>query len=282
LFTHIDNKLTFSFVFLFYMLYMSGFAVRNYKEYWNRVVQNIMLDKQGKEKEQLQKQMFHATKLASIGELAAGVAHEINNPLMIIQGNIEMIKADAGESDLLRYVHMQQDAVNRIATIVQGLKTYARFDLDVKEDVSVHEAIRSSVLLVESIYATKNIRIEQNLKARNSFIHGNLNKLQQIFMNLLSNSRDALLGISDPLITIDTMNEEGRILVNFWDNGAGIDDEISDKIFDSFFTTKETGTGTGLGLSISYSLIMGMNGDIKVRSEKGVGTLFTISFPVIT
>jgi signal transduction histidine kinase len=229
----------------------------------------------------MQKQVFLAAKLASIGELSAGVAHEINNPLMILLGNIDIVKEFVdnnvkGEEGIKIALERQIESVNRISVIVEGLRTYARTDSSEVEDFDINDAVERSVNLVQSIYSKSGININMSLNHEIPTILGSYSKFQQVIMNLLSNAKDALEHIHNGIISIRTYSVEKSIFIEVQDNGVGISREAIDKIFDSFYTTKEVGKGTGLGLSISYSIIKSMGGDITVSSSKEEGTTFTV------
>ena len=234
-----------------------------------------------KEKTDMQKQIFQTSKLASIGELAAGVGHEINNPLAIIFGYMEKISNKYRKEipDLIEPIDIVLNSTERIKKIVDGLRTFARMDTEHIQTVNVHKTINDSISLIETIYKQENIIIENLYKADKSEIKGNIGKLQQVIMNLFSNAKDAL-SQRGGTIKIETRNKRNKVILKFSDDGVGIKKEDLDRIFDTFFTTKEVGKGTGLGLGISHSIIEGMNGKIEVDSEYGIGTEFTITLPI--
>ena len=244
--------------------------------------------KMEKEKNEVQKQVFLSSKLASIGELAAGVAHEINNPLAIILGNIEFIQNSSAANDPTTAGQIERviKSVDRISGIVNGLRTYARSDTDHIEVLDLHRLINDTVLLISSIYKNENITINIQLGSKNNIILGNIGKLQQVVMNLISNARDSFNGeqgsidIETSNIS-DSSNNEKRILLKITDSGSGISKENVEKIFNAFFTTKDPGKGTGLGLSISHSIVTSLGGEIQVDSELGRGTTFSLSFKSI-
>lgn len=238
------------------------------------------------EKANMQKKVFHASKLASIGELAAGVGHEINNPLAIIQGNLELMREEIKDENLVassleKYLSKQESSIKRISKIVDGLRTYARADVEHTETIDVHKLIRGSISLIEIIYKQEFINIELSLGAKEKYIMGNIGKLQQVIMNLLSNARDALRDKNGGTIKIETIQMKENIEIRLSDNGSGIAKENLKKMFDAFFTTKPIGRGTGLGLSISNELVEKMGGTIKVDSKEGEGTTFILSFPLV-
>jgi len=231
---------------------------------------------------------FHSAKLASIGEIAAGVCHEINNPLTIIKGFTYKIRqtlnSDANmnaksSQEILDYLDFQDSAIYRIVDIVGGLRTFAKMDTETVENFDIHKAIKDTVKVVEYIYRSSDIQIELLLNAKKSMVHGNIGNFRQVLMNFLSNSAYALTSKYNKVIEIETMNIGHKIVLKFADNGMGISEENLGRIFEPFFTTKPPGQGTGLGLGISYGIVSKMNGTIEVKSKVGVGTSFLVSFP---
>ncbi|MBF0360143.1 MAG: transporter substrate-binding domain-containing protein [Oligoflexia bacterium] len=255
--------------------------------------------KMEQERLQIQNQLFHSSKLASIGTLAAGIAHEINNPLAIISGYsnemAELCKDSCKEGNPERIAKIKSSA-ERIRGIVNGLRTYARQDSEQIEKVNLHDCITETLKLIRVIYEKEGIKIETELKAVDLYLEANGGKIQQLIMNLLTNARDALLEgkRSERTIRIATRNISyekeiraiGMLASNVFelrisDNGKGIEKHILEKLFDPFFTTKDPGKGTGLGLSITHSIIESYGGKISVESEKGNGATFIISLPTI-
>ncbi len=226
--------------------------------------------------------LLHATKLASIGELAAGVGHEINNPLSIASGNIERLKrrwVESKNTEDLNLLELVEDSLNRISHIVSGLRTYARADDDLTKEVSANETIEKTLLLVSEIYTSDGIKIESQLLAPCCLIKVSEGRFQQVVMNLLSNARDSLVNVENPLITLKTKCESNHFIFEVHDNGSGIPENIQDKIFDSFFTTKPVGKGTGMGLGITREIVKQMGGEISFSSEVGQGSRFQIKIP---
>ncbi|MEI8347040.1 MAG: ATP-binding protein, partial [Pseudomonadota bacterium] len=219
-----------------------------------------------------------------IGTLAAGVAHEINNPLTILKGNLSILeqkfpqKTGSTEERIFKAMNM---AADRVANIVNGLRTYARSDTDLTEDVDLHKMIKDTLLFSEKILTKDNVSITLNLGAQSPLVLANIGKLQQILMNLLSNARDATEGLQERIIQITTKNCGQCIQLAVTDNGHGIKRESLNKIFDPFYTTKAPGKGTGLGLAIIQSFVSAFQGTIEVDSELNLGTTFTITFPLV-
>lgn len=231
---------------------------------------------------ELQKQIFHSTKLASIGRMASGIAHEINNPLMIIQCHLEVVekKLASKSSDIKGELDVIFSFVEKIAEIVKGLQTYARMDSPQFGRVDVNWIISTTVELVQGMFSKKGAAIEKRLVGKHAFVKGNTGKFQQLVMNLLANARDAVAGKAGRII-VGTEDGDGEVIVTVTDNGCGIAKQDLEKIFDPFFTTKAPGEGTGLGLSIVHSIVEEMKGRITVESELDEGTTVTLRFPVM-
>jgi PAS domain S-box-containing protein len=239
-----------------------------------------------------QKQMAqHKMKLASIGELAAGVGHEINNPLAIVKGYVSVIERKIGKggsidaSDIDAPMGKINVAINRISKIVKGLRTFSRTDSLEEELFDAVFSVRESVQLVDEIYLKEEIKVtfESSVEIGKTQVHGNQGQFQQVVMNLISNAKDALKenwaskGEKSIHISIDEIFNV--LSVNVKDNGKGIPEHLKEKIFDPFFTTKDVNEGTGIGLSLAHSFIANMNGSLEVESEESVGTTFKIAIP---
>jgi len=229
---------------------------------------------QEKKQRELEAKMFHNEKLASIGVLAAGVAHEINNPLAIIQGCAELLQLKGADSSLVDRI---QKAIQRVSTIVTGLRTYARPDTDHIQALDLAALAEESHLLLAHILQKDGIQCKMDLP-RGAWILGNIGKLQQVIINLLSNARDALSGRKNPCINLKCEIRDMRVILSISDNGSGISKVHQRRLFEPFFTTKAPGHGTGLGLSISQSIVRALDGTIRVNSDEGEGTEFILEF----
>jgi signal transduction histidine kinase len=235
-----------------------------------------------------EEQMYNTEKLASLGKLTAGVAHEINNPVAIILGFadrlLEKAEPDSKEYEMLKAIERQGLNSKRI---VENLLGFARYREKTEYCTAVNESLESVVSVVENIVVTKKITLEKNLAEDLPKARGDSGHLQQVFMNLITNAVAAMEG--GGVLTISTrLNEPGnRVEILFKDTGHGIKREYRDKIFEAFFTTKRVGEGTGLGLSVCYGIVTKYGGEITFetvseeedREEKG--TTFTVSLPVI-
>jgi two-component system NtrC family sensor kinase len=248
------------------------------------------LSRQGKPDRQwlLDERLLQTQKLAAMGELAAGVAHEINNPLAIIRQEAEWIGkvlrgANLSEGpqvaeirDSLREIVQQ---VDRARDITANLLTLARKREPVIQKVDLNRLVRDMAALVEKEAKARNIQVIRRLQEDLPVIYSDGPLLRQVILNLLNNARQAVE--KDGSITIITGQVENqRIIVTIADSGRGISPEHLDRIFDPFFTTKAPGMGTGLGLAISQGIIHGLGGEITAASRAGAGAAFTIVLPV--
>jgi two-component system NtrC family sensor kinase len=228
-----------------------------------------------KEKENLKLQLLHADKLASIGQLAAGTAHEMNNPLGNISLYAQMLLKKAEDEDTKEKLMVINNEANRAAKIVNELLDFARQSELKLSNIDINNEIDRVLTILKP--QLKGIRINTDLKPL-PLILADGGQIQQVIMNLLTNSIQSITENGD--ITIKSTANPSHVEISISDNGCGIPKENLDKIFDPFFTTKEPGKGTGLGLSISYGILKRHNGLIEVKSEVGKGTIFTIKLPV--
>lgn len=228
----------------------------------------------------------HASKLASIGRLAAGIAHEINNPLAVINEKAGLMKdllqlfGDFPARDKFSSIVFSiTDSVDRCRMITQRLLGFAR-RMDVTlEVIDINETIREVIGFLEKEMLYRNVKLEMNLSENLHHVESDRGLLQQVFLNIVNNAIDALN--EGGLIGITTRErDEHTIEVKIRDNGQGIPKEIIKHIFEPFFTTKEKGKGTGLGLSISYGIMQKLGGTILVESVPGKGTTFTVEVPI--
>jgi two-component system NtrC family sensor kinase len=246
------------------------------------------IEKVDEEKRVLDEQLIQSAKLASIGELSAGIAHEINNPLAIIGQEAGWMQDILNRENLkdLEKMHDFQDSLHEInrqagrcKEITHKLLSFARKMEPVTKDVSLGELIEDVVSMVEREASLNNIEIVREYHAHLPLIYSDPSQLRQVFLNLINNAVDAIK--RGGVIKIETGIGDGdSVIVTVSDTGAGIAKENLSKIFDPFFTTKPQGKGTGLGLSICHGIIEKLGGDISVVSEVGKGTTFTINLPL--
>ncbi len=231
-----------------------------------------------------QKQLIQAEKLATVGTLAGGVAHEINNPLTAILTNVQMLlmTSDTLDSDSKESLELIEEATKRCRTIVQKLMTFAKKPLERAQvsRVNALDAVRNVTALLGYQLKQENVQIIIEAKESQYPVTGNQNELEQVVTNMVLNAKDAIKKIKKSgSIHISLFKKADWVELAIRDEGAGMAKEVLSKIFDPFFTTKDVGKGTGLGLSISQSIIEQHNGSISVQSDPGKGSIFTIKLP---
>ncbi len=224
-----------------------------------------------------QAQMIQAAKLAAIGELAASVVHEIKNPLQIMMMHLEMVERGR---PLPNWTELLGQQVKRLSEIAKRLMNFARNVADdvLMESVNVNKAIEDVVAIIQHDFKSSNITIDLDLAPELPTIAGNANYLQQVFLNLAINARDAM--VKGGTFRVKTRAKNNSIQVEVSDSGCGIAPENMEKIFFAFFTTKELGKGTGLGLAVCSKIVERHGGRITVTSEIGKGTTFVVTLPL--
>jgi len=226
-----------------------------------------------------QEQLLQSEKLASIGQLAAGVAHEINNPMGVILGFAQGILKTLSEDDPLRrpLTTIEKESL-RCNRIVQNLLDFARHSEPTPHLTNINELINASCDLVEHQTSLQNVKLIKGYNSALPSIMADPNQLQQVFINIMLNAYQAMP--DGGTLHIATRQVGSELQVIFTDTGVGIPPENVQNIFDPFFTTKEVGEGTGLGLSVSYGIVKAHGGDIEVESQAGKGTTFVIKLPL--
>ncbi len=252
------------------------------------------LEKTNTELNKAQEEIIRAEKLASVGRLSSGIAHEIGNPIGIIMGYLELLKqGDIQAQEKLDYILRTETEINRMDTVIRQLLDLSRPSAVDPGVVSIHEVINdiANVLNVQPLMS--NIELTLSLEAEYDRVLADPNQLRQVFLNLAINAADAIAtgreGKQGKLEIISEVSETDlarnkpftrSIDVRFIDNGPGIPHEVLDKIFDPFFTTKAPGKGTGLGLYVCFMIVDSMDGNIQARSSEGKGTTMTITLPL--
>lgn len=248
-------------------------------EEWGNKLE-IKVKERTDEIKKIHSQLFRSEKLASLGKLAAGVAHEINNPLTGILTNASLLRDDLPENDPKREdVDIIVKETIRCREIVKRLLDFARQTKPQKQLININNIIDNIILLVRNQTSFRNISIEKNLSNSIPEILADKDQIQQVFINIIINAAEAMSKGGSLKIESDLDINGEAIIVKFSDTGPGIPEHLKEKIFDPFFTTKEN--GTGLGLAISYGIIEQHGGDIDLDSTVGVGTTFKIKLPVI-
>ncbi len=238
------------------------------------------LDEKMREVQKMQGQLVEAEKLGAIGRLAAGVAHEINNPLSSIRGFSELLLRSSNLSPQERKdVETIAEQSRRCGEIVQNLLRFSSDRKGKEERVDMERLAQASLQLMKHDLLRDKIEVETSFPKDLPAVQGDPLQLERVYLNLITNARQAMQRKGSGLLRISAAHEGGRVVLRFEDNGCGIPPEDLNKVFDPFFTTKPVGQGTGLGLSISYGIIRRYMGDIAVHSRVGEGTTFTVSLP---
>ncbi len=226
----------------------------------------------------LENQLLQAEKLSSLGLIAAGVAHEVNTPLTGISSFTQLLVHEVPpEHPHHRILKKIETQCFRASEIVNNLLNFARIQTADFKDVQVNRLLEESLSLLEHQFRKKSVQVVRELDPHLPMIRANQGRLMQVFINILLNAQDAVP--EGGRVVLRTRVEEASVLIQIEDNGQGIPSEIIHRIYDPFFTTKDTGKGTGLGLSVSYGIIQEHSGRIFVDSRPGEGTCFTIKLP---
>jgi hypothetical protein len=229
---------------------------------------------------ELEQRLVQADKLSSIGLLAAGVAHEVNTPLAVISTYAQMLAKQMAEDSPQKTVILDKIAKQtfRASEIVNSLLNFSRTSSTSFGDVNLNKIIQETLSLLEHQLQKSGVQIKTDLNASLPAIHGNTGKLQQVFLNLFINARDAMAG--GGTLEVRTWRDGGSVKVDVADSGHGIAPEHLRRIYDPFFTTKGAQKGTGLGLSVTYGIIQEHGGSIEVTNRPDGGARFRLELPV--
>ncbi len=245
-------------------------------------IQELRAEDQGRgglpsDSQTLQDQIIHTSKLATLGELVGGIAHEINNPLQILLGHVQLLQFG---KDIERRTEIIKEQINRIVQITKRLVDLSRSvpENGVMEPVSLCTAIEQIVPLLAYQFRSNDIDVELKFDPTIPAVKGNMVALQQVFLNLFLNARDAIG--KNGKVTAETFADNEKVYVRITDTGCGIPEENLEHIFEPFFTTKGFGRGAGFGLAVSSEIMRKHNGEITVQSEVGIGSTVTVVFPI--
>jgi two-component system C4-dicarboxylate transport sensor histidine kinase DctB len=232
-----------------------------------------------------QEQLVQAGKLATLGELTTGIAHELNNPLnnigLFVGNAIDRIELGSVEPGTIsEELAKAMDQVRKATEIISHLRTFGRAATIVYEPVEVVAVIERSISLMFEQLRLRQIEVAVEPGAEPILVDGNAIQLEQVFVNLLTNSRDALADTEHRRISITCERRPSLAVITFADTGPGVPAELEQRIFDPFFTTKEVGAGTGLGLSITYGIVTEHGGTIAIENAEDGGAVFTIELPL--
>jgi len=244
-------------------------------------VQAIVLERDVTETRRLEASLAQSEKLAAIGQLAAGVAHEINNPLTAIIANAQLLQKEVPSGDP-RYesVDLIVRAGERARKVVRSLLDFARQERPELQPTDINASLASALDLIQHQLRQSNIQLDLHLTPGLPAAHASHDRLQSVWLNLILNARDAVAGRPDGKIRIQTARENGHIRVAIADNGPGIPPEQLKRVLEPFFTTKAPGQGTGLGLSTCYRIVKQHGGDLAIQSQVGQGTTVVVNLPL--
>jgi two-component system NtrC family sensor kinase len=244
------------------------------------------LERANQELKQAQDEIIRSEKLATVGRLAAGIAHEIGNPIGIVLGYLDLLQSD----DIAReekgdYLQRIESEINRINQIIRQLLDFSRPSSGKVDETPVHKIVTKTVEMFKHQPMMEDIEIQLELRAANDMVLADPNELQQVFLNIVMNAGDAL-SVKNPSgsqkhLLIRTENVDESIRMRLSDNGPGMAEDELAHIFDPFFTTKDPGKGTGLGLSVCYRIVDGLGGAIRAESAAGEGMTVLITLPLM-
>jgi len=222
---------------------------------------------------------LQSEKLAAMGRLTSQIAHELNNPLYGIMNTMELLKTEISpESKRRKVLDMALSETIRLSDLLRKMLSLSRPDQIEREPVDMNEVLDEILLLHKKQLQERNIRISSTFSPGIGKIYASKDQLRQVFLNMISNSRDAMP--EGGIFSVKTKSGKGNVYIEISDTGTGVKEERLGKIFDAFYTTKDSVKGVGLGLSVCYGVIREHGGEIKVESELGSGTTFIITLPV--
>lgn len=240
---------------------------------------NAELQKTLAELRATQQQVIQSEKLAALGTLAAGVAHELNNPMMGVLNYVDYARGAVQDPEVRQLLAKADRELQRMRDLLKNMLTFARPISERLTVVSVPAVLERAVQLLEPEFRARHITLLKEIPDTLPPVAAKEGPLQQVFVNLLMNARDAVAGCAEQTVRISVYEQADAVFVAVRDTGVGIPEEIQGRIFDPFFTTKPPGQGTGLGLSIAQSIIADLGGAIRVESQPGAGATFTVALP---
>ena len=271
--------------------FVDGGETRHFEQYVSpvrneegEIIEVVKISRDVTRRRKLEDQLVQSERLISLGQLAAGVAHQINNPIGIIVNRIDCLKRESnseGPPDSFQAdLDVMSDCAWRVSETTRNLLTFSRESPMMMESLDVNDALAASLELVRMQAVDRDITFETHLRPDLPKIRGDMNKLEQCFVNILNNAADAVARKGRVMVESEVASENGNLIrIKISDTGSGISPENLGKIFNPFFTTKEVGKGTGLGLSIGYGIVRDHGGQLEASSIEGEGTTFTITLP---
>jgi len=271
--------------------YESERITKSGKRISTSLTRSLIRDKRGKvigssailrdisEYKNLKKQMSHSEKLSVVGQLAAGIAHEVGNPLTSISSLIQVLSRTSKDNELHDRLRLIKKQTDRITRLIRDLVNFSQPSDFIIKQTDINQIVKEAINIIKYDKRAQDCKFELQLSKNIPILELPEDQILQVFINILLNAVDAVPHENGEIL-IQSEMRDGAIKVLFRDNGYGIPKQIMDKIFDPFFTTKDVGKGTGLGLWVSYSIIESLNGEIKVKSSPHEGTIFTVVIPI--
>jgi len=235
--------------------------------------------KMERELREIQQALLQSEKLAAMGRLTSQIAHELNNPIYGIMNTLELLKTEIPtESKRRRILELSLSETQRLAEMLRNMLSFSKPEEEKRRSIKIDELIEGILLVMEKQMKESNIQVEVFFDPDIPEIMASTNQMRQVMLNIFKNAKEAMPKGGG--LFVRASKEDNRVLIHIQDTGMGIPEEIKDKIFEAFFTTKQKVKGVGLGLSVCYGIIKDHGGEIKVESEEGKGTTFTISLPI--
>jgi PAS domain S-box-containing protein len=231
-----------------------------------------------RELQKMQEALLQSEKLAAMGRLTSQIAHELNNPIYGIMNTLELLKTEIPpESKRRRILELSLSEIQRLSEMLRNMLSFSKPEEEKRRPVKIDELIEGILLVMEKQMKESNIQVEVSFDPDIPEIMASTNQMRQVMLNILKNAKEAMP--KGGTLFVRTSKKDRRVLIHIQDTGIGIPEEVKDKIFDAFFTTKQKVKGVGLGLSVCYGIIKDHGGEIKAESEAAKGTTFTISLP---
>ncbi|HMK76580.1 MAG TPA: PAS domain S-box protein [Thermodesulfobacteriota bacterium] len=232
-----------------------------------------------RELQKMQEALLQSEKLAAMGRLTSQIAHELNNPIYGIMNTLELLKTEIPpENKRRRILELSLSEIQRLSEMLRNMLSFSKPEEEKRRPVKIDGLIEGILLVMEKQMKESNIQVELSFDPDIPEIMASTNQMRQVLLNIFKNAKEAMP--KGGTLFVRTSQEDNRVLIHIQDTGIGIPEAIKDKIFDAFFTTKQKVKGVGLGLSVCYGIIRDHGGEIKVKSEEGKGTTFTIGLPI--
>jgi PAS domain S-box-containing protein len=232
-----------------------------------------------RELREMQQALLQSEKLAAMGKLTSQIAHELNNPIYGIMNTLELLKTEIPpESKRRRILELSLSETQRLAEMLRNMLSFSKPEEEKRRPIKINELIEGILLVTEKQMKESNIKVETYFDEGIPDVMASTNQMRQVMLNLIKNAKEAMP--KGGILTVRTTREDSKVLILIQDTGIGIPEEVRDKIFEAFFTTKQKVKGVGLGLSVCYGIIKDHGGEIKVESEVDKGTTFTIHLPI--